>query len=190
MPDPRPAAGGRTLRVVLPEAPHSGLVVLVPEAEPLVGQLRERLDPNAAVGVAAHVTVLFPFMAPELIDDAVLARLGAVFAGVPSFPYAFERTAWFDQLVLWLAPADDRPFRLLTRLVHEAFPDYPPFQGAFADPIPHLTVGHEAPLESLRAAETELADLTPIRGHASMVTLLEQPVPGQPVSVREVFALR
>lgn len=179
----------RTLPVVRPVKPNSGLVVLVPEAEPTVGHLRGRLDPNAAVGVAAHVTVLFPFVPPAIIDDTLLERLRVLFEGVPSFSYGFDRTAWFDDLVLWLAPTDDRPFRRLTRLVHEAFPDYPPFDGAFADPIPHLTVGHEAPVESLQAAEAELGDMAPIHGHASAVTLLVQPDPGGPLSVRETFPL-
>jgi hypothetical protein len=56
----------RTLPLRLPGAPSSGLVVLVPEAEPVVGHLRDRLDPNAASGVGAHVTVLFPFPDPAL----------------------------------------------------------------------------------------------------------------------------
>lgn len=174
---------------MLPDKPNSGLVVLIPEAEPAIGHLRDRLDPNAPYGVAAHVTVLFPFLPPDAIDSGVLDRLGELFAGVPSFSYAFERTDWFEQDVLWLAPTDDRPFRHLTRLVHRAFPDYPPFEGAFADPIPHLTVGHESPIEALRAAEDELAGLAPVTGRASRVTLLVQPVPGQPLHVRTTFPL-
>ena len=117
-----------------------------PEAEPAVGHLRHRLDPNAAAGVAAHVTVLFPFAHPDTIDSGVVDTLRNLFSRVPAFSYAFERTAWFDDQVLWLAPTDDRPFRQLTRLVHAAFPDFPPFGGAFPESVPHLTVGHEAPL--------------------------------------------
>ena len=182
-------ASTRTLPVVLPEKPSSGLVVLIPAAEPAVGLWRDRLDPSAAFGVGAHVTVLAPFAPPELIDDVLLTRLQGLFANVPSFSYTFDRTAWFEDLVLWLAPTDDRPFRRLTEAVQGAFPQYPPFEGVFADPTPHLTVGHEAAVEALREAEFGLAGLAPIRGRANAVTLLEQTVVGEPLSVREVFRL-
>lgn len=174
---------------MLSEVPTSGLVVLVPEAEPVVGHLRDRWDANAGDGVAAHVTVLFPFVPPAAVDDTVLRRLRDLFASVPAFPYAFARTAWFDDRVLWLAPDDDRPFRELTALVHRAFPAYPPFGGVYADPVPHLTVGHEAPVEELRAAEAELVGFPPVHGRARSVTLLAQPDPARPVEVRAEFPL-
>jgi hypothetical protein len=52
--------------------PHSGLIVEVPEAEPDVARLRERLDASAPLGIPAHITVLFPFMPPRTIDPAAL----------------------------------------------------------------------------------------------------------------------
>ena len=174
---------------MLPDTPSSGLVVLVPEAEPVVAQLRRRLDPSAALGVAAHVTVLFPFAAPDTIDSGVVHRLRDLFSRVPAFPYTFDRTAWFGDQVLWLAPTDDRPFRELTRLVHAAFPAYPPFGGAFPDPVPHLTVGNESPVDRLRAADSELAEMRPLHGRATSVTLLVQSDPGCSFRVHESFAL-
>lgn len=139
--------------------------------------------------MAAHVTVLFPFVPPSAVDATVLRTLRDLFAGVHAYSYAFERTAWFDDQVLWLAPSDDRGFRRLTSLVHAAFPAYPPFGGVFADPVPHLTVGHEAPVEELRAAEAELAGSPPVRGQARAVTLLVQPDPQRPAQVQEQFPL-
>lgn len=38
-----------------PPMSRSAIVVLVPEAEPMVRALRERFDPSAKVGVSAHV---------------------------------------------------------------------------------------------------------------------------------------
>ena len=43
---------------------ESALVVLVPEADPLVGPFRSFFDPSAALGVPAHVTLLYPFVEP------------------------------------------------------------------------------------------------------------------------------
>ena len=59
--------------------PQSALGVTVPEAEPWVKNLRERYDPTAAVGVPAHITVLFPFISPDLITDSDLARATEAF---------------------------------------------------------------------------------------------------------------
>src|SRR4051812_37947925 len=55
--------------------PNSGLIVEVPESESVVGHHRDALDINARGGVPAHVTVLYPFLPPHLIDDVVLDRL-------------------------------------------------------------------------------------------------------------------
>ena len=157
---------------------RSGLVVAVPEAEHLVGRHRGRLDANAALGVPAHVTALFPFVAPAAIDDAVLARVAAVVATVPSFPYRFGSTGWFGDDVLWLAPEDPSPFVELTERLHAAFPDHPPFGGAFAEVVPHLTVGHGHPRTALEDAEHEVLAGLPAAGTATAVQLLTQDAPG------------
>ena len=43
---------------------ESALLVAVPAAEPAVAAHRSRLDTSAAVGVPAHITVLYPFLPP------------------------------------------------------------------------------------------------------------------------------
>ena len=35
-------------------------------------------------------------------------------------------------------------------------PDYPPYGGEYDDPMPHLTVGHDRPVELLRSAAAEV----------------------------------
>ena len=104
----------------------SAVVVLVPEAERLVGRFRADLDVAAALGVPAHVTVLAPFVPPALIDDKVITELAAAVGSVGSFEVTFAQVGWFDQNVLWLAPEPAEQFRALTRAVCERFPDYPP----------------------------------------------------------------
>jgi 2'-5' RNA ligase len=174
----------------VPDRPLSGLVVPIPEAEPAVGALREHLDRNAAVGVPAHVTALFPFVPPEAIDAAVLSRVEEVVAAVPGFGYAFSRTAWFDDAVLWLAPDDPLPFRALTARLTSAFPAHRPYEGAHGDDVvPHLTVGHGHPREVLAAAEREVTGRLPVAGRASGVVLLVQDGPGGAWSRSATFPL-
>jgi 2'-5' RNA ligase len=171
------------------ERPLTGLVVPVPEAEPVVGAHRARLDASAPLGAPAHVTVLFPFVPADEVDDDVLERVTRVVGAVPRFGYAFRRTAWFDDRVLWLAPDDDGPFRELTHRVWAAFPDHPPFEGGFDDVVPHLTVGHEHPREVLATAEEEVRRGLPIEGTAAEVVLLAQDGAGGRWRRRAAFPL-
>lgn len=113
-----------------PEPMQSALIVPVPEAEPAVGGYRAELDSSAAWGVPAHVTVLYPFLPPERIDDAVLGELRGILAGTPGFTVTFRRVDWFGDTVLWLAPEPDRPFRDLTAALWQRFPESPPYGGS------------------------------------------------------------
>src|SRR5690348_2380773 len=100
---PRPAPDPPHARQA-PGARESALLIAVPAAEPAVGEHRARLDPSARGGVPAHLTVLYPFLAPPLIDDAVLASLAALFAAVPAFAFTLDRVGWFGDEVVWLGP--------------------------------------------------------------------------------------
>jgi 2'-5' RNA ligase len=121
--------------------PETALITRTPEAEPFIAQYRDRYDPSARRNVPAHVTILYPFMAPELIDADVLATLRGVAAGVPRFPYRLARTQRFP-VALYLAPDPEMSFVKLMNTVFAAFPDYPPFEGKFDTVVPHVTVAH------------------------------------------------
>jgi hypothetical protein len=160
--------------VTSPAIPQSGLIVEVPEEEPAVQRHRARLDGSAALGVPAHITVLFPFMPPGMIDAAVRTRLSDLFGAISRFCFRLDRTDWFGGDVLWLAPDDPGPFRVLTSEVCRAFPAFPPYGGLVGDVVPHLTVGDRQPLPQLRAAEESVRACLPIEARATAVTLMTQ----------------
>jgi hypothetical protein len=112
----------------------TALLAEVPAADPHVARYRSELDSNAALGIPAHITVLAPFVPAGRLDESALTTLERLFAGVSSFDVHLDRTSWFGTSVLWLAPRDPRPFRNLTDLVFEAFPDFPPFEAPL--PLP------------------------------------------------------
>ncbi|MEV8599358.1 2'-5' RNA ligase family protein [Streptomyces griseoviridis] len=149
----------------------SGLVVPVPEADPVVGAVRDRLDRHARTGVPAHVTVLFPFLDASLLDDGTLAELARTFRGHPAFEARFERFGRFPGL-LHLAPEPDAPFRALTAAVTARWPEVLPYGGKFGDSAPHLTLAQGQSDAVLDAAEAEVRDGLPVVTRVASVDLV------------------
>lgn len=141
---------------------ESAFVVLVPEAEPLVAHLREQFDPVAKLGMPAHVTLLYPFMSPELIDTAVVEQARAVVAGAYRFIFTLAKVSRFTE-VLYLAPEPSAPFIALTERLVRQFPKFPPYGGQHKSVVPHVTAAHGAELEHSRI-ETELRFAISARG--------------------------
>jgi len=132
----------------------SGLVLLVPELEPRIADLRAAHDPAARQGMPAHLTLLYPFMDPVTFGPTQRARLAEVFRGVSALELTFSRVGRFPE-VLWIAPEPTEPVIALVRAIAAAFPDFPPYGGQFESVIPHVTVAHGDGLD-LGALEPEV----------------------------------
>ena len=124
--------------------------------------LRERFDPAAKVGVPAHITVLYPFIPPERITDAVVRKVRGMMTSFGSFEFRLARIARFPT-ALYLAPEPARPFIDLTEGLVRAFPEYPPYGGQYDAIVPHLTVAQAGAAEH-DVAEAELAAVLPRSG--------------------------
>lgn len=152
---------------------ESAVLVLVPEAEGVVASYRADLDAAAGLGVPAHVTVLYPFVPPERVDDAVISELAGAVRSVAAFDITFARLRWFERSVLWLAPEPDAPFAELTAAVRLAFPGYIPYGGVHADVVPHLTVGQDQPESALESACRAIEPRLPFAAHVSKAVLMQ-----------------
>jgi hypothetical protein len=121
---------------------HSVLLVPVPQLEPFVRARTEHYDVDYVSAdpafTHAHVTALGPFI--DHVGEAAAAAVAAVAAATAPFTFVLERLATFPNGIIHLVPDPDRPFRELTRRLWEAFPDCPPYAGAFPDVRPHLTL--------------------------------------------------
>jgi hypothetical protein len=62
-------------------------------------------------------------------------------ASVLRFDVIIRRIEWSGDDVVWLAHHPDTGFRALTAAVSKAFPDCPPYGGAFTELVPHLNIG-------------------------------------------------
>jgi 2'-5' RNA ligase len=169
---------------------ESALVVLVPEAEPLVRPFRERFDPAAAAGVPAHITLLYPFKPPDQINADVVARLRRCLAPFSGFRFQLTPIRRFPD-VLYLAPVPDAPFRDMTKAIWQTFPETPPYAGRHPDIVPHLSVAQmtdQAALDSVAREFCEPARIAlPISAAIGEVALLEKIGPRW--SPRMAFAL-
>lgn len=158
-----------------PRVAESALIVRVVEVEPHVAPLRAMHDPVARLGVPAHITVLYPFVAPAAITSAVCEGVRNAIAGIRSFRFHLTEARQFPG-VLYLAPEPAAPFATMTAAMARAFPAHPPYGGRFASIVPHLTVAHFEP-PALPALEAELrnllAELGPIPCHCREIELIE-----------------
>jgi len=156
---------------------ESGLVVLVPQAEFLVGPLRAKYDFSAAAGMAAHITLLYPFKPPDEIDEAVIEKLARCFATFQEFDFSLITTRRFPGPVLYLAPEPDEPFRRLTFAIWDCFPTTPPYGGKYPNVVPHLTIAELADERRIEHIAAEFArtaqDKLPIRGTVTEVALMD-----------------
>jgi len=153
--------------------------VIVPVQVPVaVNRLRDRMDPSAAQGVPAHVTLLYPFMPPEDLKEDVRRRVEQIVAAESVFPFALTSVGRWPNVV-YLAPEPEEPFRRLVRALTAAFPDYPPYAGAHEEVVPHLTVAQDVPDDWYAAAEHALPAMLPIRDVAREAWLVGH-TPQQP----------
>ena len=148
------------------------MVVTVPESEQLVGRWRNQFDQAATYGVPAHITILYPFAPPRMIDDETKTSLRELFASFEVFDFSLHEARRLSEHILYLAPSPEDPFDALTRAVFDLFPEYPPYEGRFTQVLAHLTVADRASLEQLDLIEADLSSGLPILSTARHVSLL------------------
>ena len=146
---------------------QTAVIVPVPAVDSLVAPWRSRFDISAGFGVPAHVTVLYPFLPLALIRDDDVQALLTIFAAECAFTVTFSGFGEFAQTAdtagpLYLDPEPAGPFRRLTAAVATRWPEAPPYGGAYAEPIPHLTVTEVAPQEGKLAARASIGPGLPV----------------------------
>ncbi|MGH9284824.1 MAG: anthranilate synthase component I [Acidimicrobiales bacterium] len=172
VPAARRMAVARGLAPPEPPRRETALVVPVPEAEALVGRWRDRLDRSASHGVPAHITLVYPFVEPSAINDALQRDLRTLFAAVEPFSYSLAEIRWFGRQVVFIAPEPPGPFSSIAEALADRY-GTPPYGGAYADIVPHLTVGQGADLGRLEEAADAVAADLPLAATATEAWLIE-----------------
>ena len=155
----------------------TALVIIVPEAERVLGEFRRAHDSAARNGSLAHITLLYPFLRPKELDAAINRRLETLFSRHAGFAFQLRHSGRFRG-VLRLQPEPAAPFIALTQAIWREFPDHPPYEGRFSHITPHLQLAQgddEALLDRLQAEfHTCLGPLLPIHGRAEAIQLIDE----------------
>lgn len=155
---------------------EAGLVVTVPEAEPLVGSFRLEHDPVAAQGMPAHITINYPFIPGVEANADTLTRLSRMFAAMQPFSFTLDHIGRFPNVV-YLTPVPSAPFVQMVERTAQEFPESPPYGGRHSGITPHLTVAQSMSGDLPPSVETELThaviDHLPLRAFADRVWLMD-----------------
>lgn len=135
----------------MPE-PVTAIVVRTPLPRPLE-RVRRRHDRAAALGVPAHVTILYPWLPASVLGREARSALAAIASETRAFEVRFGAVGRWPGVV-YLEPEPAWRFSALIDRVAARFPEYPPYAGAIEEVIPHLTLVERtgAPLDEIAAA--------------------------------------
>ena len=122
-------------------APSDNAAVIVRAFPPRsLERWRRRCVAQAAIGLPAHATMLYPFVAPGQLGPAVRARLAEVAERHAPIAYVLDGPrVWPDVVYLSLDPSE--PFVALQRALARAFPGFPIYGPEFdLEFVPHVTI--------------------------------------------------
>jgi 2'-5' RNA ligase len=147
-----------------PPLGHTVLAFPVPELDAWVRDRTEHYDASFVSAdpafVHAHITVLGPWIATPSADD--LERVGEVVEEAEPFDVTLGAVHAFPDGLIHLRPVPEEPIRDLTTRLWEAFPEHPPYAGAYPDPTPHLTLDQTAPNITPHAVSQRLGETLPV----------------------------
>jgi 2'-5' RNA ligase len=129
--------------------PSSAIVVRV-ALPPALERIRREFDRSAALGVPAHVTILYPWLPAAGLSTAVRDDLRGIVRDTPAFGVRFARVRRWPE-VAYLEPEPAEPFATLIARVAARYPEFPPYAGTIAEVVPHLTLveNGEGPLDEV-----------------------------------------
>jgi len=168
----------------------TGLIVPLPDLEPVVGEWRDRFDTRFE-NVPAHVTVLVPWIPPDALTEADLDLLGQLTKSWQPFEVMFAGFGCFEvgdgRTVQFLEPKPADEFLALTEDVSTVWPEYPPYEGQIAEVVPHLTVGDGVTAEQSDELRAAIEPALPVRTTARELLAVE--VRADQASIRRRFRL-
>ena len=154
---------------------QTALIIPLPQAEALVEDIRNDYDPAAMFGVPAHISILYPFMAPDKMDFEVHRKLKAVFSRYTPFEFRLGEVRRFPN-TLYLSVDPEEVFLSMTQDLTTMFPDFPPYSGEFGNIAPHLTLAfrHRLKWRSITKKVTQrLQSMGGVTGYCDSIQIID-----------------
>ena len=129
------------------------LIIPPPPVQAFCYPWREQYDQESFVRVPAHITLLYPFVPPEIVDETV-AQLTQLGADTLPFEVVLSKYGQFEG-ILFLEPENPEPIQNLFHELADTFPEYADYDG-IKELHPHLTLA-----QSNDPGEIEKLDLPP-----------------------------
>jgi 2'-5' RNA ligase len=132
-----------------PVGPESAIAIFVPEADEVIEMIWSSFHPSADKGIAAHITINYPFIVSESDVRTTADRLSSVLSVFRAFYITLTELRRWPTL-LYLKPEPVHVFQAMIAAVWKAFPQSPPYAGKYSEVVPHLTL-----IESTASGEIE-----------------------------------
>ena len=148
----------------------TAVVIFAPhEVQAIATPIMRQYALDSLIRVPAHVTLMFPFVPYEQLDEAA-EKIESICTEIKPFEITLSG---YDQFpgVIFMRPVNPKPIQAVFRQIYDAFPLYPPYGGAFGNELhPHVTVGEFKNEEDQRAVW--LPDYAPLIFRAERVHLI------------------
>ena len=152
---------------------RSAVIVRVPLPAGLERLRRDSIG-NAADGVPAHATLLYPFVATERLGPDVRGMIGSVAAEYDPFDFSLAGPArWPDVVYIRLEPTE--PFVRLQAALARAFPAFPIYgrDGDF-EFVPHASVAEGSAVDDPDTMGDPAWAALPRPGRASAIEVISR----------------
>jgi 2'-5' RNA ligase len=147
------------------------LALMLPDADLVIGDLRDQHDPSAKRDLGAHITIRFDWLSANRITATDHDCIASICASTPTIVVTLARVAEFPRVV-YLEPEPAAPIEALAKRIAERYParaDDHPFK-------PHVTVGRKLPGEDVKRirnlASTRLVQQGNVTTSCNELTLL------------------
>jgi 2'-5' RNA ligase len=128
---------------------ETAISIVLDDARPQLESVRAQFHAGSiAMGIPLHVTLLYPFVPRDLLDDRTVAALEDFFAERQALTVTLVGLAEWPRVVYAVPEPRDKLLAMM-RALWGLFPDYPPYAGEIAEPLPHASLAELEPGESL-----------------------------------------
>lgn len=150
-------------------APETALVLVV-RLPPALEAVRRRSIADAAHGLPAHVTLLYPFAEEGQLDAGVLDIVAAIAARHPVMRLTLGEGRSFPG-TLYASVEPDAPLRALQAELAASFPTLPLYGGAF-EFVPHVSIVEGPDAADPRALDDPAWEALPVEHLVDAIDLI------------------